>query len=254
MKNKIRNITIIVVLGILISLRLNVACTGLQTKKPAEVPVADIDIPSQYFGIVPSDSIADVHVILHVDAGTFAEARRNAEDYKHFTVTKGAWTSRGDTLLLTVDDGVPYTTFLAQGDDLKMLDRPLENREESASVLYDLSKVHEFDSVSEHYQKMQSSGVQFFSSGNEPFWSFRVTGEVEGEFSTPESTIKTDVTWEAADDDSDKTTGYFISDERELSVRIDNVFCQDTMSGILFTHQVYINFSNKEFVGCGTYL
>src|SRR5690554_2800715 len=98
MKNKIRNISIIIGLGILISLRLNVACTGLQTAHSAEESASDIDIPSQYSGVISSEAGADVHVILHLEAGRFTEARREAGNFDPFAAVNGTWSTRGDTL------------------------------------------------------------------------------------------------------------------------------------------------------------
>lgn len=254
MKNKIRNISIILGLGILISLRLNVACTGLQTAHSAEDPVSDIDVPSQYFGVISSDAGADVHVILHLEAGRFTEARRETGNYDPFTAVKGVWSTRGDTLLLTDSDGGTYTAFLAKGVESEELEPIFENHDKADHNPFELRKMHEFASVSEHFERLRDSGVRFFSSGNEPFWSFRVTGEEAGEYFTPEITIETPVNWESEETDSDPFAGQYISDEEDLRARVKGELCQDSMSGVLFTHTVYIYFRNTELTGCGTFL
>lgn len=254
MKNKIRNISIIIGLGILISLRLNVACTGLQTAHSVEESASDINIPSQYSGVISSEAGADVHVILHLEAGRFTEARREAGNFDPFAAVNGTWSTRGDTLLLSDSDGGMYAAFLAKGDKSEELEPIFENHDEADHNRFELRKMQEFDSVSEHFERLRDSGVRFFSSGNEPFWSFRVTGEDAGEFSTPEITIETPVHWESEEADSDPSTGTFISGEEELRVRVEGNLCQDSMSGVLFTHTVYIYFNGMDLTGCGTSL
>lgn len=291
MKNKIVNITIIIGLLILISFRLNVACTGMNNQNSeAESSVEDkteralyadsaatdsaIDTPSQYHGNIPSDSGAVTQVILHLGEATFTEVRSEPGSLGSFTAVEGVWRISADTLYLADNSADPYATFFIQGDDLNMQGYALvadgsestgslpENREELPGGFYDLRRVYEFDSISAHHQRLQESGVRFVSSGNEPFWSFRVTEEGLGQFSVPDSTIETRIHQQDPEQDSgspdtmdpDHAHDTLISHDTGLRAEIEKSFCQDTMSGVLFTHTVSINFKGVEFTGCGTYL
>lgn len=189
MKNKVRNISLLVILLILISLRLNVACTGLQKMNSEEGGDAEPTRPE---------------VIHHED-----ETRNESE------------AESGDNL----PNGFP-----------------------------DPAQIPEYESITAHHQTLREDGVLFVSSGNEPFWSFRLTGEKRGVFSIPEGRFETRVQTENPDGEKEHPVTIYHSDEMELRVRVEEGFCQDDMSGFPFTHKVSINFKILELTGCGTYL
>src|SRR5690625_3108064 len=189
MENKVRNISLLVILLILISLRLNVACTSLQK--------------------------------MNTEEGADAETHRSEELQPEQKITSEGETESGDTL----SDGY-----------------------------IDPAQIPEFESITAHHQQLREEGVLFVSSGNEPFWSFRLTGAERRVFSFPEGRFNGRVETEHPDGESEDPVTIYHSDEMELRVRVEEGRCQDTISGFAFTHKVLLNFKILEHTGCGTYL
>lgn len=254
MNNRIRNISLLIVLGIFISLRLHVACTGLQSNKQTDDPVTNIAIPAQYYGAILTDTGEDSLVVLHLDEDMFTEIRRERDPFGSAVIVEGEWMTRADTLYLTAKEGESCLALRIEGDRLVGLEPGSADPGKEEQGSYELSRSQEFDSVSQHFRRLESDGVRFFSSGNEPFWSFRITGEDDGSFSTPEQTTETRVVLDEQQESAGKTIHFYISEEIDFGVRIENEPCQDSMSGVLFTHTVSIHYNSMPFTGCGTYL
>src|SRR5690625_5648707 len=93
----------------------------------------------------------------------------------------------------------------------------------------DPAQIREFESITAHHQQLREEGVLFVSSGNEPFWSFRLTGEERGVFSVPEGRFESRVETEHPNGERENPGTIYHSDETELRVRGEEGDSHDTM-------------------------
>lgn len=255
MKNKVINISILIILGVFISLRLNTACTGLKEQPSPPPELVPIDIPAQYSGLIPVPSTPGMEIILHLDDETFLEARKRIGRHENYMITNGKWSFDDDTLHLRDSNGELYRSFLVRENNLMMIDQDQNREENLITDQYNLKRLEEFESVKGHHERLKSAGIIFVSSGNEPFWNIQIIGENnEAKLTTPESEETMNVEWVESNELSSNTKGRYISSDPVLEIEVKKELCQDTMSGILFTHTVYIHFNEEDLTGCGTYL
>lgn len=103
---------------------------------------------------------------------------------------------------------------------------------------------------------MAEQGFTFFAAGNEPFWSLKIDSVNQLLFKTPHSSInfekiirsttENEVIFDASTDST-----------HQLSIKTQDKYCQDSMSGYLFSQTVTATLQSLEvdtLRGCGLFL
>ena len=89
--NKFINITILVLLAIFISFRINIACNELRKSGEAEQENAELSIPSSFTGILPCADCPGIQYVLTLDENSFTEVSRYKDRSSEPFITEGAW-------------------------------------------------------------------------------------------------------------------------------------------------------------------
>lgn len=120
--NKFVNIAILVLLGVFISFRINVACNELsKNKSSGDTFSALIDIPSTYHGTFNCTTCPETHIELSLNHDIYSETRQfSTRDFMPYT-GMGKWQISGDTLTTYKDSGLTNLTFLIRPDSLYWL-------------------------------------------------------------------------------------------------------------------------------------
>jgi len=256
--NKYINISILLILGIFISLRINVACSELEKLSDEETNEESFSIPVSYSGVLPCASCPGIQYSLVLEDEKFTEASWYIDRDPNPFVNKGTWQQSADTLRLFDDSDELLKTFLLDDREIVLLDQSEEQISGDLADNYRLAEVSEFMSIKEHHQKLGEDGIEFTASGNEPFWSVRISRDRELNYQTPDRSILLDAR-KLIDSKSEPSAGntiiyHAVSDTSEYILQINPVHCQDNMSGFLFTHTVTFTIDNKLYRGCGTFL
>lgn len=251
MKNKIINITILVMLGGFIFFRVNAALNQIDNGEQAAE--SQPEIPSTFYGTIPCADCPGIEYVLHLDENRFTELRWYIDrDSAHFEQT-GTWEQRSDTLFLSDSTDENYQAFLVGNDRLTLLNRNQKQVTGDLADHYILQKNHEATSIRRHYEKLNSDGVTFVATGNEPFWNIRIYDDGKFVFTTPESEHRFDK-FESTENKGFKE---YSAGNQSVSVRIktEPELCRDSMSGYIFTHAVSVS-SNQDLSanGCGQFL
>ena len=111
----------------------------------------------------------------------------------------------------------------------------------------------DFQSIRARDENNRVRGIDFWASGNEPFWlleidsegitKFSLHGRLDVVFETPEPSA-----------DTEKKTITYKSGENNIEITLIKENCADDMSGEKFSFNTVINFKNTVFKGCGKYL
>ena len=117
------------------------------------------------------------------------------------------------------------------------------------------------DSNTKFIQKKASHGIDFYASGNEPFWSLNMDFENVFEFKNIEGlSIIVPAEEGVKAMDADVTRFRSVNDKYELIVQIGRQDCSDTMSDNKFEFMVLIDYKEiegknyKKLSGCGNYV
>lgn len=112
-----------------------------------------------------------------------------------------------------------------------------------------------FKPASQFFKNLDKKGVDFYSRGNEPGWSLDFFNDGHIEYTTL-SDMFSNFSVSSADivkSIQGNTTIYSISSQN-TEIRVDNIPCQDNMSGQKFTHTIVLKQNGKELKGCGMYV
>ncbi|WP_069130907.1 copper resistance protein NlpE N-terminal domain-containing protein [Rhodohalobacter halophilus] len=247
MKNKIINITILVLLAVFILIRVHTALNqmnkGEETKLIEEFPVV-------YSGVIPCADCPGIDYTLVLEENRFTEWSHYIDRGNDLFRQEGNWTIHRDTLKLFRTEDDIHKAFLFSEDELTMLDRDLQLISGELEDSYRLSRSREEESIRKHHSELRKRGVDFLASGNEPFWSARIDHEEQITFSTPELEKHYPIS-SFTEEIQDETKTY---SGEEFSLTYTPGFCRDSMSGFLFTHHVTVNYTDRTLTGCGKYL
>ncbi len=248
MKNKIINITIIVMLIIFISFRISIACEELQKdSQNFEYPV--IDLPAAFTGSLPEISSSETVYYLELNQEHFKEVTFYRDNKLNSSVTAGTWTQSADTLYLFTEDDEILKRFRYVNNQLILLQSTERN---GSDGLYALNTVGEFASITNHHKNLKDEGVNFVASGNEPFWSFRIDSDGNLNYREPDFS-----TSEQLEERSREQSSFEFSirkNSSDINIEVNEGYCIDSMSGFLFTHSLTLFENGKAFYGCGKYL
>lgn len=251
MKNKVINITIILLLAIFISIRLSVACEQLHKEK-ANSEDHQPEIPAAFSGTISAASAPGVEYFLVIEEEKFKEVSWFIDrDPTPFT-TEGTWELNGDTLRLFSENGEHIKSFLYSTHELLLLDLKEQQISGDLSEDYILHPISEFKSVRNHHQKLKNDGVIFSASGNEPFWSIRINSENQITYRTPDVSLTEKLTRDFSG--RDLITFSISVNSMEAEFNVLEEYCMDTMSGFLFTHTITKSYNGQLVEGCGQFL
>ncbi len=256
--NKFINITILVLLAVFISFRINIACNELRKSGETEQENTELSIPSSFTGILPCADCPGIQYVLTLDDNSFTEVSWYKDRSHEPFVTEGSWDQSGDTLRIFENEQDHLKTFLIEGRQLILLDQGEGKITGDLEDKYRLEPVADYQSVKEHHNRLRDEGVEFIASGNEPFWSVRISNDEKLTYTTPDTSIVADTFVKA--DVEDKREGketiiyYYRMDSSEYVLQAEPVYCQDTMSGFLFTHTVQFSIDETVYEGCGKFL
>lgn len=252
MNNKVVNILILLALVLFISFRLTTACN--QFDQPEQESESIEELPVTYSGIIPCADCPGVEIGIHLeDNFQFHEIQWYVDRGPNPFTATGRWVLQEDTLTLYDEENNTLKSFLYSDEQLTMLDTEGNKITGELADNYVLSKSHEETSIRQRHNQMKKEGVTFVSNGNEPFWSVQINEDDEINYQTPESS------WTAPVSDKQEYEDEQIyqaeTDENALKVTIINEYCQDTMSGFLFTHKVQVQLKGEPNMdGCGRFL
>lgn len=105
---------------------------------------------------------------------------------------------------------------------------------------------------SDDFSKMQAVGIDFFASGNEPFWSAEL--DVEDSiriFIAGEKTLRYSATTPIIDTAA-KSIVYKFDDRVMLKITVEE--CLNSMSGDKNVFSVMLSIRDKHYTGCGRYI
>lgn len=247
MKNKIINITILVLLAIFILFRVNTALN--QMNKGEEEPQIK-NFPVVYSGITPCADCPGIDYTLVLEEERFIEWSHYIDRGENLFRQEGTWTLESDTLKLFRPEGDLHKGYLYDEQNLSMLDRDLQKISGDLEENYRITRSPEEESIRSRHAELRNEGVDFLASGNEPFWSVHLDFENELVFRTPETEESFPISI-FTEETTDETTTY---QNDELSISYTPAFCRDSMSGFLFTHKVTVNIEDRTLNGCGKYL
>jgi uncharacterized membrane protein len=249
--NKFANIAILVLLGIFISFRINVACNQLAQENEV-ITDADTELPALFTGVLPCASCPGIQYLLILKKDSFEEVSlyidRNPGE---FTET-GTWNINRDTLRISDDSGRLLKSFLYRENELLLLDREENQAGSEHRDSYRLTRSPEFRSIYEQHQRLkEEDGIRLIASGNEPFWGIRIDNENELLFQAPDSSFTITVNKPAEDG------GLLIyqseHDFGEFHLHIEKGVCLDSMSGYPFTHTVSLTLAGQSLNGCALF-
>lgn len=252
MNTKVTNILILLALVLFISFRLTTACN--QFDQPEQESESIEELPVTYSGIIPCADCPDVEYYLHLENDfQFQKVQWNSDRDTKPLAKSGRWILQEDTLTLYDEEQNQLNSFLYSDEQLTLLDKEENEVTGELADNYTLSKSHEETSIRQRHNQMNKEGVTFVSNGNEPFWSVQINEDDEINYQTPESS------WTAPVSDKQEYEDEQIyqaeTDENALKVTIINEYCQDTMSGFLFTHTVQVQLKGEPNMdGCGRFL
>ena len=211
-------------------------------------------LPAVFTGTLPCASCPGIETHLLIDSTGFREVSTYlGEDDNPFT-TYGTWELTATDSLFLNSDGENYKAFLLESGSLRRLDQSGDRIEGDLAENYVLTYSGMENQILNRHDEFRQRGFKFIASGNEPFWSVRVTEKDYVIYETPKQRKSGSLEQNKFNSASSELNAEFGSGET-LLLGITEEFCQDSMSGFLFTHTVTIQFDGKdEQKGCGRFL
>ena len=253
MKNKIINITILLLLVVFISIRLSIACEELN-KSPndvlGDVHSLEIELPAAFSGSI-SSSGTQTDYILFLNKNRFKEVILTGGENKSAIERKGNWELTGGVLYLFDDRGNPIKNYSIKNSQLQLAKR----FDDSISNLPDgftIYTISEYTSILNHHSNLREEGVQFTASGNEPFWTIQIDRNNNAVLTTPGFEINTTI--ENFNTESLVIHTNFETDSETAYLSVSKQYCVDSMSGFLFTHTITLSMDSETMYGCGKVL
>jgi len=250
--SKKTGLIIVFFLVIFIVLRVNFAL-NFQQNTPQTADFTP-ELPSAFTGIMPCASCPGIEYELRLEEShSFTEFSRYIDrDSDNFVYT-GRWAVTGDTLSLHFDHSDDKKQFLFSDDTLQKLDSDGNTITDEMDSFSDLLLNREFQSILNRHRELRKQGVTFVASGNEPFWSYNILENQSLKFSAPgEDREAKSVQIDKGEDKFELVAE--LSGGLILESSVEEGYCQDSMSGFRFTHNVTITLDGETHPGCGRYL
>lgn len=223
--------------------------TTLGTEQP------ELNVPAMYTGTLPCADCPGIDYQLILEEDQFTEIYNYQDRSPGRFEETGSWKIEADTLTLVGLENLILKRFLLDEEKLILLNLQNEQITGDLADMYVLQKTANQESIRERHQKLAEQGFTFFSAGNEPFWSVKVDSLNEMIFETPDSSIHFgEINTSTM---QNKVLFSASTDSTELSVQVQDVYCQDSMSGYLFPQTVLATLQPSEMDtlrGCGLFL
>ncbi|PKD45014.1 copper resistance protein NlpE N-terminal domain-containing protein [Rhodohalobacter barkolensis] len=249
MKNKVINITILVLLAVFILFRVNTALN--QMNSDDQQPSQSIEeFPTVFTGVMPCADCPGIESTVLIEEESFTEWSHYQDRGDNLYQVDGNWSFSGDTLKLYRVEGELHKAFLYSKDQLQLLDRDLQSISSELEDQYSLTRSPEEESIRSRHAELRRNGINFLASGNEPFWSVHVNFESDLIYKTPEE----EQTFSFSDVTESKEEDQTLYSNETLQLNVSSGYCRDSMSGFLFTHKVTLQINSRELSGCGRYL
>ncbi|MCC5940247.1 MAG: hypothetical protein JJU37_01795 [Balneolaceae bacterium] len=255
MKNKVINITILLLLVIFISIRLSIACEELNKSavdQQTNNQVGDIELPAAFSATAVSSSDHQLHYSLILKDNRFKEVVLFDDESQSTIENTGLWEISNNRVTLTDHQGELLKLFRLQESELLLIKATDETTPHLTINEFSIQPVSEFSSIINHQHRLREDGVQFIASGNEPFWSVQIDNENNISFRTPD----TDISGRIPNFETGSSLISTSFNAGSVSARLDasELYCVDSMSGFLFTHTVTLTMENETWFGCGAVL
>lgn len=250
-------IIIVICLIGFISFRLYIAFNATSFTAGAENKQESFDfplgLPAVFTGTLPCASCPGINTHLLIDSTGFREITDYIDEGGGPFATYGTWETSGADSLFLISDDERYKSFLIEDNSLRMLDQSGDRIEGDLAENYVLSYSDMENQIRNHHKKLSLDGFTFIASGNEPFWSVQVTDKEYVIYQTPQIRKSGELDQRQFDPSSTELIAQFGSGEN-LQLSITDEFCQDTMSGFLFSRTVTLQYEGREERGCGRFL
>ncbi len=249
--SKNTGLIIVACLIVFILIRVNIALT--YQDKPQNSLNDRLDLPVAFSGTLPCDDCPDIDYELQLEERQFTEFSRYVDREPQHDSKTGTWHVTGDVLTIHADNPDHLKRFQVSENRLKILQLGGVEISEEVAENYLLSRNTEFQSILDRHLELRKNGVNFVGNGNEPFWAFHV---LEGDtlvYMKPDLVVKSqslDINQHESGVDYQAT----FSSDLQIEIHAEKQFCQDTMSGFMFTHVITITENGDTNTGCGRYL
>jgi uncharacterized membrane protein len=251
--NKVVNITILILIVLFVSFRLTTACNQMdQELKRAESESIE-ELPVTFSGFIPCADCPGIEYYLLIEEDRFTEIRFYKDrDPESFTKS-GEWFLQNDTLTIFDENNEALSTFLFSENQLTLLDQEQQKITGELAEMYVIERNYEESSIRRRHNQLKQEGVDFFASGNEPFWNVQI--DFDGNLNY--RTIETSQSAPAPEFQSNGNLKIWQAnlESGTLIMTVEETYCRDTMSGFLFTHNVTVQLNGQyEMTGCGRFL
>jgi len=244
---------IVACLIVFIIFRVNIAFNYQDRSADNQDQTSMIDLPTAFAGTLPCADCPDIDYEIRLEEGQATEFSRYPDRDPQQTAKTGIWNISGDTLVVHPDDPEFQKIFRVSENSLKLLYNQGEKISEEIAENYRLQRNTEFQSILERHLELRKEGVTFTGTGNEPFWNFNILQGDTLVYTTPEMELKSHTLEIQQNDGKTNYVAEFTSDQ-SIEIKVENQFCQDTMSGFMFTHIVTVTKNGAVNSGCGRYL
>lgn len=242
---------IVACLIVFIIIRVNIAMN--YQDRPENSQSDAIELPTAFTGTLPCADCPDIDYEIRLEEGQATEFSRYQERSPQHVSKTGIWDISGDTLVVHPDDPENQKIFRVTENSLLLLYKHGEEIPSDVAENHRLQRNTEFQSILDRHLELRNEGVKFVGTGNEPFWNFNV---LEGDtlvYTTPEMELKSrslDI------QQHESGANYFaeFGSDQSIEINVQRQFCQDTMSGFMFTHAVTVTKDGMVNTGCGRYL
>jgi heat shock protein HslJ/uncharacterized membrane protein len=226
-----------------------------------------LETPASFQGEIPCADCAGIRMNLSVGSdGTYQllQIYLGTPDGDRSFVERGHWSVLEEkTLVLEGGSDGPRRFAIVESGAIRMLDR--EGREIDSRLNYELKRSATLpqDRVlnPQLNVKKWQEGVDFYATGNEPFWSLDLDLEKSMRFEVlGVPSLTTPAVPEERAQDADVILYRAVTESGRLTMQIVAGDCTDTMSGEIFSHKVSVNFGrttdvdDTRYEGCGRYV
>jgi len=239
---------IVACLIVFIIIRVNIALN--YQDRPESSQSAAIELPTAYTGTLPCEGCPDIDYEIRLEEGQATEFSRYPERNPQHVSKTGIWNISGDTLVVHPDAPEVQKIFKISENSLRILYKHGEKVPDDVGENHRLQQNTEFQSILDRHLELREKGVKFVGTGNEPFWNFNVLVGDTLVYTTPEMELKSR-SLEIQQQES--STNYFadFGSGQSIEINVAREFCQDTMSGFMFTHSVTVTKDGAANSGCG---
>ncbi|NBC66777.1 MAG: hypothetical protein GVY07_14115 [Bacteroidetes bacterium] len=226
-----------------------------RAKSISSIDDIDLNLPALYTGTLPCADCPGINYQLILEDDGFTELSQYRDRSPAKFEESGSWSASNDTLTLVGQEDLILKRFLFHKDSLTLLDRNNQIITGDLADMYVLERSGNQESIRKHHQRLSEQGYTFFAAGNEPFWSMKIDSLQQLTYEKPGSTRNLgEVSRSMIDNAKLIQTS---TDSTQLSIRVQDKYCRDSMSGYLFPKTVMAVMKSAQvdtLRGCGLFL